>query len=103
MQKFNVDLTSKLTLCMQPMRVLFRLDWEPMSVRTLPKEFGRLDVIMIRLGEGVDMPYCVSERLLQYGARLDIYSYKPLTLIQKAKLYIFKKLLIKYIKELEQC
>ena len=102
-KKYNVDLTSTLTLCMQPMRVLFRLEWKPMSVRTLTREFGRLDTVMVKIGDGADMPYCVSERLLPYRVRLDIYSKAPLTIIQRVKLYIFKKLLIKYIEGLEQC
>ena len=102
-KKYNVDLTSTLTLCMQPLRVLFRLEWEPMSVRTLTREFGRLDTVMVKIGDSVDMPYCVSERLLPYRVRLDIYPKAPLTIIQRLKLYIFKKLLIKYIRRMEQC
>ena len=80
-----------------------QMDWKPMSVRTLTREFGRLDMIMVKIGDGVDMPYCVSERLLPYRVRLDIYSKTPLSMYQRLKLYVFKKLLIKYIGGLEQC
>lgn len=99
----NAELTAILIYCMQPLRSMLHLECEPMSVILFRKEFGRLDRVTIRLGKGEGAINVITYSLQPYNVMLDIYLKKPLTLMQRIKIAIFKRILIKHIGGLKQC
>ena len=99
----DLYLTAILIYCMQPIRSMLHLECEPMSVILFRKEYGRLDRVAIRLGKSEGAINVITYRLQPYNVMLDIYHKKPLTLMQRIKIAIFKKLLIKHIGGLKQC
>lgn len=102
-KSINVELTAILTYCMQPIRSILHLECEPMSVILFRKEFGRLDRVAIRLDKSEGAINVITYRLQPYNVMLDIYHKKPLTLMQRIKISIFKRILIKHIWRLKQC
>lgn len=102
-KSINVELTAILIYCLQPIRSMLHLECEPMSVILFRKEFGRLDRVAIRLGKSEGAINVITYRLQPYNVMLDIYYKKPLTLVQKIKIAIFKRILIKYIGRFKQC
>ena len=102
-KSLNVELTAILIYCMQPIRSMLHLECEPMSVVLYRREYGRLDRVAVRLGRSEGAINVITYRLQPYNVMLDIYHKKPLTLVQRIKIAIFKKLLIKHIRRLKQC
>lgn len=103
-KSINVELTAILTYCMQPIRSILHLECEPMPVVFYRMEYSRLlDRVAIRLSKHDGGINLITTRLQPYNVMLDIYYKKPLTLVQKIKIAIFKRILIKYIGRFKQC
>ena len=102
-KSLNVELTAILIYCMQPIRSMLHLECEPMSVVLYRREYGRLDRVAIRLSKSDDSINLITTRLQPYNVMLDIYHKKHLTLMQRIKIAIFKRILIKHIGGLKQC
>ena len=103
-KSLNVKLTAILIYCMQPLRSMLHLECEPMSVVLYRREYGRLDRVAVRLSKSDDGGInLITTRLQPYNVMLDIYYKKHLTLVQRIKIAIFKRILIKHIGRLKQC